>query len=450
MLRDMLQVLLGLMLALPLVAGDLQVGVGRIQITPERPIYLSGYASRKKPMEGVKQQIWAKALAFSDKKNGKFVVVTTDLIGMSRTLSERVGAEVEKKYGLRRAQLMINSSHTHSGPTVRDNLETMFDLSPEQKQAIVDYGNGLVAKLVTVVGAALGDLQPAEVEIGHGAGSFAMNRRLNVKGEIKNSLNPTGPVDQDVPVFKITTPDGKLRAVLFGYACHNTTLGGDLYLVHGDYAGVAQAEIEAKNPGVTALFMLLCGADANPQPRGTYELVEKHGKSLAAEVSRVLGAPMKKIGGPLKASWHQAELTFAPHTRAQFEEELKGTNWFKQRRAEVMLRAYDARKPVNTIPYPVQAFRFGKDLTLVGMGGEVVVDFALRIKKEFPSEDTIVAGYTNDVMSYIVSKRVLKEGGYEPVDSQIYYGNPGPYSDNIEEEVMGAVYKALNKVGRKK
>ena len=450
MLRDMLQVLVCLMLALPLVAGDLQVGVGRIQITPERPIYLSGYASRKKPMEGVKQQIWAKALAFSDRKNGKFVVVTTDLIGMSRTLSERVGAEVEKKYGLRRAQLMINSSHTHSGPTVRDNLETMFDLSPEQKKAIVDYGNGLVAKLVTVVGAALGDLQPAEVEIGHGAGSFAMNRRLNVGGQIRNSLNPTGPVDQDVPVFKITTPDGKLRAVLFGYACHNTTLGGDLYLVHGDYAGVAQAEIEAKNPGVTALFMLLCGGDANPQPRGTYELVDKHGKSLAAEVSRVLGAPMKKVGGPLKASWHQTELTFAPHTRAQFEEELKGTNWFKQRRAEVMLRAYDARKPVNTIPYPVQAFRFGKDLTLVGMGGEVVVDFALRIKKEFPSEDTIVAGYTNDVMSYIVSKRVLKEGGYEPVDSQIYYGNPGPYSDNIEEEVMGAVYKALNKVGRKK
>ena len=450
MLRDMLQVLLGLMLALPLVAGDLQVGVGRVKITPQQPIYLSGYAARKKPMEGVKQELWAKALAFSDKKNGKFVIVTTDLIGMSRTLSERVGAEVEKKYGLRRAQLMINSSHTHSGPTVRDNLETMFDLTPEQKKAIGDYGNGLVTKLVDVVGAALGDLQPAEVEIGHGTGTFAMNRRLNVKGEIKNSLNPTGPVDQDVPVFKITTPDGKLRAVLFGYACHNTTLGGDLYLVHGDYAGVAQAEIEAKNPGVTALFMLLCGGDANPQPRGTYELVDKHGKSLAAEVSRVLGTPMKKVNGPLKAAWHQTELTFAPHTRAQFEEELKGTNWFKQRRAEVMLRAYDARKPITTIPYPVQAFRFGKGVTLVGMGGEVVVDFALRVKKEFPAEDTIVAGYTNDVMSYIVSRRVLKEGGYEPVDSHIYYGNPGPYTENIEEEVMGAVYKALNKVGRKK
>lgn len=450
MLRDMLRFLIAFAAALPVLAGDLQVGVGRIKITPERPIFLSGYAARKKPSEGVKLELWAKALAFSDKKNGRVVVVTTDLIGMSRSISERVGAEAEKKYGLRRAQLMINSSHTHSGPAVRDNLDSMFDLTPEQRQVIVDYGNGLVSKLVTVIGAAIGDLQPAEVSVGHGTGTFAMNRRLAVDGLIKNSLNPTGPVDQDVPVFRITTPSGKLRAVLFGYACHNTTLGGDLFLVHGDYAGVAQAELEAKNPGVTALFMLLCGGDANPQPRGTYALVEKHGLSLAAEVSRVLSGAMKTVGGPLQSAWQTTELAFAPHTRAQFEEELKGTNWYKQRRAESMLKAYDKGRPVTTIPYPVQAFRFGKSVTLVGLGGEVVVDYALRVKKEFPSEDTIVAGYTNDVMSYIVSKRVLKEGGYEPVDSQIYYGNPGPYTEDVEETVMAAVKRAMGKVGRKR
>ena len=159
---------------------------------------------------------------------------------------------------------------------------------------------------------------------------------------------------------------------------------------------------------------------------------------------------MKTVNGPLRSAWQTTELAFAPHTRAQFEEELKGTNWYKQRRAEAMLRAYDKGKPVTTIPYPVQAFRFGKGVTLVGLGGEVVVDYALRVKKEFAGEDTIVAGYTNDVMSYIVSKRVLKEGGYEPVDSQIYYGNPGPYSEDVEETVMGAVKRAMEKVGRKK
>lgn len=450
MLRNMWRIWIGLALALPLAAGDLQVGIGRIKITPEKPIFLSGYASRKKPSEGVKLDIWAKAMAISDKKNERVVIVTTDLIGMSRTLSERVGAEVEKKYGLRRAQLMINSSHTHSGPAVRDNLDSMFDLTPEQRQVIVDYGNGLVANLVSVVGAALGDLQPAEVSVGHGTGTFAINRREGPSGAVKIGLNPKGPVDQDVPVFRITTPDGKLRAVLFGYACHNTTLGGNLYLVNGDYAGYAQADIEAKHPGTTAMFMLLCGGDANPNPRGTYELAERHGLSLATEVMRVMGGQMKTVAGPVRSGWQMTELAFAPHTRAQFEEELKGSNWYKQKRAEAMLKAYDAGRPMTTIPYPVQAFRFGKGVTVVGLGGEVVVDYALRIKREYPGEDTIVAGYTNDVMSYIVSKRVLLEGGYEPVDSHIYYGNPGPYTEEVEETIMGAVKKAMGKVGRKR
>ena len=75
-----------------------------------------------------------------------------------------------------------------------------------------------------------------------------------------------------MPVLKITGPDGKLRAVLFGYACHNTTLTAEVYQLSGDYAGFAAAELEAKHPGATALFLMLCGADQNPSPRGTVEL----------------------------------------------------------------------------------------------------------------------------------------------------------------------------------
>jgi hypothetical protein len=430
-------------------ASDWKAGVARLKITPEKPIFLSGYASRKKPSEGVKQELWAKALAIEDKKGQRAVIITTDLIGMSRTLSERVGAQVESKYGLRRAQLMINSSHTHSGPAVRDNLEAMFDLTEEQRQRIVEYGNGLVDKLVSVAGAALGDLQPANIEIGHGKGTFAINRREPTANGVKIGLNPAGPVDQDVPVFRITTPEGKLRAVLFGYACHNTTLGGDLFLINGDYVGYAQQSFEEQNPGATAMFLLLCAGDANPNPRGKYEHAEAHGRMLAGEVKRVICEPMKTVSGRLRSGWQMTELAFAPHTRQQFEEELKGTNWYKQRRAEAMLKAYDERRPVNSIAYPVQALRLG-NVTLIGLGGEVVIDYALRIKKEFAAEDTIVAGYTNDVMGYIPSVRVLKEGGYEPVDSQIYYGNPGPYSEEVEETVMTAVKKAMGKVGRKK
>lgn len=444
------QWILALAFGVSVFAGDLKIGIARVKITPDKPIFLSGYAARKKPSEGVNQELWAKALAFQDKKGERVVIVTTDLIGMSRSLSERVGAEVQKRHGIRRAQLMINSSHTHSGPAVRDNLATMFDLTPEQKQVIVDYGNGLTEKLVSLVGAAIADIQPGEVTVGHGTGTFAINRRqFKPDKSVQIGLNNQGPVDQDIPVIAVKGANGKLRAVLFGYACHNTTLGGDLFKVNGDYAGYAQQFFEEANPGVTALFMLLCGGDANPNPRGTYELAEKHGRSLSTEVTRVLGTAMKPVDGPIRSALRMTELAFAPHTRAQFEEELKGTNWYKQRRAEAMLKAYNARRPVTSIQYPVQVMRFDKALTLVGLGGEVVVDYALRVKKEFPSEDTVVAGYTNDVMSYIVSKRVLREGGYESVDSHIYYGNPGPYTEEIEDNIMSVIKQAMNKVGRK-
>jgi neutral ceramidase len=244
--------------------------------------------------------------------------------------------------------------------------------------------------------------------------------------------------------------NGQLLGVLFGYACHNTTLGGDFFQVNGDYAGFAQASFEQAHPNTTAMFLMLCGADANPNPRGTVPLVEQHGASLAKEVTRVLSGKLEPVTGQLRSAFHTAELAFVPHTRETLEEESKDSNWYKQQRASAMLAAYDRRAPVRSIPYPVQGIRLGKSLTLVALGGEVVVDYNLRLKREFPGENLIVAGYSNDVMCYIPSLRVLKEGGYEASDSMIYYGQPGPFAEDVEDRVMQMVYKVMDRLGRKR
>ncbi|MCA2967438.1 MAG: neutral/alkaline non-lysosomal ceramidase N-terminal domain-containing protein [Acidobacteriaceae bacterium] len=445
-----MKALVFLLLSLPLLAADYKAGFGRMDITPAQPIYLSGYAARKKPSEGVLQKIWAKALAIEDNKGNRVVIVTTDLIGLPRPLADQIGAEVEKRYRLRRSQLLLNSSHTHSGPVVRDNLMTMFDLTVDQRRAITDYTQTLAKQIADVVGAALGNMQVARLDLGHGTGSFAVNRRVLTPTGVKGGVNPAGPVDQDVPVLRVAGVNGQLLGVLFGYACHNTTLGGDLYKVNGDYAGFAQANFEAAHPNATAMFMLLCGADANPNPRGTVALAEQHGASLAKEVTRVLAGKLTPVTGQLRSAFQTAELAFAPHTRETFEAESKESNWFKQQRAAEMLAAYDRRAPVRAIPYPVQGIRLGKSLTLVALGGEVVVDYNLRLKREFPGEELIVAGYSNDVMCYIPSLRVLKEGGYEANDSMIYYGQPGPFAEDVEDRVMQMIYKVMDRIGRKR
>jgi hypothetical protein len=431
-----------------LAAADFKAGVARIDITPAGPIWMSGYASRKKPSEGVLQRLWAKALAIEDARKGRAVIVTTDLIGLPREVSDVVAARVLKAHGLPRAALLLNSSHTHTGPVVRPNLITMYELDEENDRRIAAYTRELTEKLVTVIGAALGDLQPARLSYGAGSAGFAMNRREFTPKGVRIGRNPQGPVDHQVPVLRVTSEDGRLRAVLFAYACHNTTLTGEFYQLSGDYAGFAQEEVEKAHPGATALFMMLCGGDQNPEPRSSLELAESHGKTLAAEVSRVVSADLARVGGPLRSNFRMVDLSFATHSRETFEKDLADANPHKVRRAKAMLKAYDQRRPVRSVLYPIQAVRFGRGLTLLALGGEVVVDYALRVKKEFGPEDIVVAGYSNDVMCYIPSLRVLKEGGYEAVDSMIYYGQPGPFAEDVEERVFGGIHAVLKQVGR--
>ncbi|HUK53166.1 MAG TPA: neutral/alkaline non-lysosomal ceramidase N-terminal domain-containing protein [Candidatus Binatia bacterium] len=438
-----------LLASLPLAAADYKAGIGRIIITPDKPIYMSGYANRNHPSEGVVHDLWAKALAIEDRKGARVVIVATDLIGLPRGITDVVAARVDQQWGIDRSHLVLNSSHTHTGPLIRGNLEMLFELSPADSQVVSEYAARLIENLVAVIVAALQDLAPAALSFGNGRATFAINRREPAPNGVKIGENPKGPTDPDVPVLKVTAPDGKLRAVLFGYACHNTTLTGEFYNISGDYAGFAQLAIEKANPGATAMFLMLAGADQNPSPRSSLELAERHGAELGTEVIRVLGEKLQSVRGPVRTAFQIVHLGFAPQSRETFESRLQDSNVHRARHASAMLKLYDERSPIlSHYPYPVQAVRFGKDLTLVALGGEVVVDYVLRIKREYGSKGIIVAGYSNDVMSYIPSLRVLKEGGYEADQSMIYYGLPGPYDEHVEEQIMATVHQVLKRVGQ--
>jgi neutral ceramidase len=428
--------------------AEFQAGVARRKITPALPIWMSGYAARTRPAEGVTMDLWAKALAIRDSRGERAVIVTTDLIGMPREVSQAVASLSLKQFGLRRAQLLINSSHTHTGPVVWPNIRVLFNFSPEDLRSAELYVGRLTEDLTALVGEALADLAPVMISVGHGNCDFAVNRRQPAQNGVRIGVNPLGPVDHDVPVIRVTSQDGRLRAVVFGYACHNTTLGGDYYRISGDYAGFAQAELEKRHPDTTAMFLMLCGADQNPNPRGTLDLAKSHGESLAEAVEGVLAeGKLRAVQPPLRVGYSETTLAFAPKERGAFEEEARSTDPFRQRRARLMLKAYDEGHPEKSLRYPVQALRFNDDLTLLALGGEVVVDYALRLKREFPDENLVVAGYSNEVMGYIPSLRILNEGGYEPVDSMIYYGHPGPFSPAVEDSVIGAAGKLLRKLG---
>ena len=420
-------------------APEFRAGVSRVKITPPLPVWLAGYAARTHQAESVYADLYAKALALDDGRGGRIVIVTTDLIGLPREVSDEAAERAQKRFGLKRSQLLFNSSHTHTGPVVWPNLKVMLDLTDEQQKPLRDYASRLTEQLVEVTGEAVHNLAPVQITYGQGEAGFAINRRAAKLRELNPGKSIPAPVDHSVPVLRVQRKDGSLLAVLFGYACHNTTMTAEFNEVGADYAGFAQAAIERAHPGTTALFLMLCGADQNPDPRSSKELAIKYGNELAQSVEQALGGTMQHVTGPVKTAYTNIDLPLAPHTREQFAEESKNSDVFRQRRARLMLGTYDKGAPIKSVRYPVQVVRFDK-LVLVALGGEVVVDFATRLKREFSGTPMIVAGYSNVVMSYIPSERVLKEGGYEGEDAMIYYGLPGKYAAGVEDGIVSAVH----------
>jgi hypothetical protein len=441
--------LLVLLFAVSLAApAAMKVGVATVKITPtELPFFLSGYAARTKPAGTVSQDLFAKALAFEDAAGKRAVVVTIDLIGIPRDLRDDVAEDVLAAHALDPQALLLNCSHTHSGPAVRANLEIMFAFDKEHQDKTRRYRAFLRQSLAGVVGDALQKLRPATVEYGVGEATFAVDRRaLRIK-EADPAANPPATVDHNVPVLRVRAVDGSLLAILFGYACHNTTLTGEFLEISGDYAGYAQAALEASFPGTTALFLMLCGGDQNPYPRSRKELAPTHGNSLAAAVQDALAKPMSPIDGEIRASFVSRLLPLQPRSRESIEAERSHEDLFRRRRAEWVLGRMERGENVQAVDYPAQVLRVGEDFVLVAMGGEVVVDYSHRIQRSLPGRRVIVAGYSNDVMCYIPTLRILREGGYEADDSMIYYGQIGPFTEEVEERVMETVGLALQGVG---
>lgn len=421
-------------------------GVASVAITPSESMWMAGYASRDKPSEGKVHDLYAKSLAIEDAAGTRLVIVTTDLIGIPRELRDWLEAEVNAKYELAPASLMLNASHTHCGPELRVSKASVYGLEPERVRQSHAYIEVLKQKLLALVEQAIDDMSPAKLGYTHGRAGFAMNRRLPTDTEPQNAPYPDGPVDHDVPVLRVESPEGELRAIVFGYACHNTTLGFQQFC--GDYAGFAQHYLEEAHPNVTAMFVTGCGADQNPQPRRTLELAEQHGRALANGVEAALIGPTKPIDGALRVAIDEVTLEFAePPGRAALELQTRSGNIYEQRHAEALLRQLDEMGEIRlTYPYLVQAVNFGDDLLMIALAGEVVVDYSLRFKLELRGAPVWVAGYSNDVFGYVPSLRVLQEGGYEGGGAMRYTTLPGPFAPTVEKLIVERVHRLADDV----
>lgn len=426
----------------------IEVGVAQIDITPEYPIRLNGYGSRRTESEGIIQRIWAKALAIGSDADGPVVMVTVENCGLPDELTEAVSARVKQKTGIARANFVACYTHTHSAPCLTNAASFIFsaDILPEEQEKIDRYTRQLADWMETVALEALANRKPSRLAWNIGEVGFAKNRRTD-----------GGPVDHALPVMRITDADGVLHAIWASYACHCTTLAGSDNHICGDWAGFAQEAIQNAHPDVTALVTIGCGADANPEsrmrpmPEGKQEVFEtrlayakQHGQALAREVAHQLERDAISICSVPTGTFERVNLPFDKLPTRDEWETLAAQGGAVGYHAKKHLEMLQNNQPIKTdISYPVQAWTFGDALAVVFLASEVVVDFSLRLKREFDATRLWVGAYSNAFPGYIPSERVLAEGGYEGGGAMIYFGQPTRFAPGVEQLVIDTAHRVL-------
>lgn len=442
-----------------------EAGFSKVDITPAEPQRLSGYGNRNVPFAGIDEPLLIRGFALRQGTKGRvLVLLSIDTIGFPGILTTEIHEQVQARHGIDRSQFAICCTHSHTSPHITRGLSNLFatPLTEAEQQNGERYARLIVEKAQDAVDQAIADLQPARMYHGLGEAGFAQNRRVLKDGIWTGfGVNPDGVVDHTLPFLRITDRQGaKTRGILFNYACHCTTFGGEYNRVNGDWAGYAAKFLEQAHDGAVALCTIGTGADMNPHRDSAraFELAQSQGKEISDEINRLIAGKLTEITPdeeqPLASTFGYAGLPIDRPTKDQLTQSLKSDSPQTRQHAENMLAVLDrmGRLP-ETYPMPIQSWRIGNQFEMVFLGGEVCVDYGLRIKKEFAADGEAgtvkfslpvwVNAYANDVFGYVAPERMRAEGGYEVDFSMIFYNQPGRWSTGTEEVILRRVHELV-------
>ncbi len=390
--------------------GPLKVGLATVDITPEGPVYMAGFSGRTEPSEGAYAPIFASCVVF-DNSVTRVAIVAIDVCKIGIPQMEKIRAAAEQ-VGIPPQHVMINSSHTHCGPTI------IGDRNP-------DYLPIFEAKVCGLLPSAVEDLQEASLDYTVGSCTMAVNRRrVDDEGHYAGMRpEPRKPIDPDVPVLRVLTPEGDVRAVIFGYACHPTTMGGQE--IGPDYPGAAREWIAAASPGCLPVFLQGCAGDIKPRycaPNGRFGYVLIGPKETVREIGHELGRAVLTalaIPEPVRADGGDA-VVLGGITR--------------------LIEVPDRDRPESKSHEIYNgAWRIG-DVYFFGSQCELCSQIGLRIKRELSDVRVWTCGYTHWGGGYIVDAAQFPEGGYEvnssacaPETEEILVGNAVRFITELQQ-----------------
>ncbi len=424
----------------------LLAGTACVNIDPPVGTWMAGFAARNKGAEGIHDSLHSKALVLDDGAT-RVCIITNDLLGFGTEDVRAMREQIESTTGIPGSHVLINCSHTHSGPMRRD----------------ADYLSVLTRKVVGAARMAEAALQPARIGIARGPVQVGVNRREWRDGQTILGRAPDKPVAPYVDVLRVDAGDGSPIAVVFSHACHAVTMAADNYLISADYPGAAQRVVEGIHAGATAMFMQGCAGNVNSEPvGGAFEDVRRLGTMLAGAVlearERAVATDDVRLAVAQKAcSLPCAIPTDVEDARRELAEmgplpegePLTGADRYRRMRAEYLqevIQAHDTRTPPKDVPFDLQAVAIG-DIAIVGLPGEVFVEYALHAEAVSPFAHTLALGYTNGVSAYVPTAAEIPFGGYEVDMAPCYYGHL-PFDTSVEARLNEAVEGLLKDLQR--
>ena len=434
--------------------SEWKVGAAKSDITPEVPVRLSGYGSRTQATAEIDDRLFARAMTLKHGEQPPLVIVSLDAIGLSASLTDQIHAQLRERFSLERKQVVLCTTHSHTAPQLDDVLPNLYStpLGADELQHMSSTSRRTVNAVVKIVGESIEQMQIATVGFGTGRAEFAINRRL-LKNNIWTGFGTVddGPVDRSVRVIHAKRLDGSTIAVAYQYACHCTSIAPELNKISADWAGMSASLLEValrsnNAPEAIALPIIGCGADANPNPRGKYEHAKQHAQEMAKSVQTVCARALQELPPPKSQAFQLVAIAPERPSRDRLNEMSQSKSFVERNFAESMLAILKQKNRLpETYPAPIHLWSFGDTLAWVFMGGEVVVDYQIRLEKELSQFPNVwVAAYTDDVFAYIASERVRNEGGYEVDASMLYYNQPGRWVSGTEDLIVTRILEMAN------
>ena len=424
----------------------MKAGYARVKINPALGTAMSGFANRDRARgcEGIHDDLHARALYLADQEQ-QALLMGFDLLFFSRAEADRFKGAIGRRLDLAPSQILLNTSHTHTGPKVGT-----WSYDPPSDPL---YLQELEYAIVEAACAARDAMSEATLWAGRAHTSLPMSRRLKLPGgKVGWGPEPTGEVCTEVPIALFKEANGRLISLVFAVSCHPSLMSG--YQISADYPGVAMGVLD-RNLGIAgSLFLQGAGGDAKPcvtaepdaePPRfrpGAWEDMEAAGTMVANDIMRAVEGDLSLVKPALKTSILEMSWpTEAPPDRAAYEAVMKdpGTDRTRQLWAEEKIALLSRHYHIpSSVPITVQGIQLGQGVRMIGVEGELVAGLGNLILGFYPEGVTFPLGYSNGAQAYLPTDAMLEEDGYE-VTSFYEYRLPARLARGIDGRMREAL-----------